>query len=106
MCHIPCRQDQGPPISFVDEEDRQIPPVVCLPKRSVDIFTRPVSFFNKMEVGKTRKNLSDFLLPNTVFLGQFFYDVLKPYKARNLQRDFLLLQHLQGRKWLPASLIA
>ncbi len=106
MCHIPCRQDQGLSISLVDEKDRQIPPVVCLPKRSVDIFTRPVSFFNKMEVGKTRKNLSDFLLPDTVFLGQFFNDVLKPYKARNLQRDFLLLQYLQGRKWLLASLIA
>ena len=106
MCHIPCRQDQGLSISLVDEEDRQIPPVACLPKRSVDIFTRPVSFFNKVEVGKTRKNLSDFLLPDTVFLGQFFNDVLKPYKARNLQRDFLLLQYLQGRKWLLASLIA
>ena len=86
------------PISFIDEEDRQIPSGVCLPKRSVDIFTRPVSFFNKVEVGKTRKNLSDFLLPDTVFLGQFFNDVLKPYKARNLQRDLLLLQYLQRRK--------
>jgi hypothetical protein len=33
-----------------------------------------------------------------VFLGQFFNDVLKPYKARDLQRDLLLLQYLQRRK--------
>lgn len=88
MRHIPCRQDQCPPIFPVDKEDHQISPSVCLPKCGVDIFAGTVPLFNKAELRKISKDLSDLLLLNAVLLCQLFDDVLKPYEAHNFQRGF------------------
>jgi len=62
----------------VDKENRQISPGVCLPKRSINVFTKAVPLFNKVDEGRMAKDFSYFLLLNIVFLRQFFNDIFKP----------------------------
>jgi hypothetical protein len=71
------------------EEDDQVPPGLCLPKSRIDIFTPPVTFFNKAEVWAVLKHLSDFFSPDAMFLDEFLNDVLKPDEACDFQGCFL-----------------
>ena len=88
-CHLSGRQDQRPLVRFMHKENREMAPRFSLAQGHIDILTRTVTFFNKLESWLPQENFSHFSRLYSMFLVEFVDDFLEPDKAHNVHVDFL-----------------